>query len=582
MFVIFLHYKERQKEKVKRVFMKNNYKINLSSFFSFSQNTQLSILLKIRNTSKKMFSYLHFVIFFLFLLFFPKLPAITMDLDDNDREEIQLTLSPSTKTKNKEYKRTIFLSDELLTESSSLLQKSEKLLIPFLEWIDNQILEEPKETKISKFLGITGLGIGLCAAYGSFPLGGDFGVLIVKFLGSQNAQFQKAIYILFGVNAAIPSMALNSVATRHQFKRLAEKPVREDELSSNNKKKIKVLNFLAHSLGFFAAISSGYVGYLVSKDFPLPIQVLITASTYIGCYMFTVESQKRVSKLMVNLSSYSKASALKRENLKKRLIQAMKSISSMDQEKFNKIYNEFFNNLQDGLGDKHSNTLNKIKDLLNLGSEEPELQTASKYTSFGEKIVTVVGALIGTAETYLAFSLVNDVTPFLCDTVGISDPVSKNVISKTFATLASIPWGCLDIEGVCGRFSRIYHSFFYKDRQYTKEFVSPGVKKGIGCFSVWGGISSALPPTYLAIQVTKGLPMAIRIVVSGATFLCPASILTQAVEEMLDQGWTWIKSFRSDSIEKHKEKLVKAIEKIYFKINELSDETINSMHRHFH
>lgn len=563
--------------------MKNYFNTYLKLYCNFILRDRIYLSIENKNIIHTMFSSLRFFIRCMIMLFFLNLSALPMDLEEND--DIQLTISPTTKLKDKEDDKgtsriSLLENDELLTESSHLSQNSKEKLVPFLEWVEQQILEDPKETQCSKFLGVTGLGIGLIAAYASFPLAGDFGILVAKALGSQNAKLEKAIYVLCGINAAIPSMALNSVATRSQFKRLAEKSNRDDELSGNYKK-IKALKFLAHGLGLFSAVSSGYVGYLVSKDFPLPFQILFTACAYGGCYMFTVESQKRISTLLVNRSTHSKASNLKRENLRERLVKAMKSISSMDKEKFNTAYNELFNNLEvENLEEKHVSTLNKIKNLLNLGKEELELKPASKGTSFGGKVVTVIGALIGTAETYVAFSLVNDATPFLCDAVGINNPVAKNVISKTFASLACIPWGSLDIEGVCGSFSRIYRSFFYKDHQYAKEFVKPTVKKTITGFSVWGGISAAIPPTYLAIQATKGLPLALRIIISGATFLCPATVLEQALEEMLDQGWTWIKSFKSDSIEKHREKLVKAIEKIYFKINELPDGTIDSMYKH--
>jgi hypothetical protein len=450
-------------------------------------------------------------------------------------------------------------------------------LIPFLRWMECELIQQNKPTKSMKIAGATGLMVGLLAACVSFPLAGNFGILVVEAMGSRNSAANTLAYILCGVNAAIPSMALNSVATRSQFQRLVSSSSLESTLllPSNT---LKFLNNLSHFLCFFSAMSPCYVGYLVSEGFPWPVRILFMGPAYIGCYMFTVGSQKRLSKSLVHSLEQKNETMPKRQRIQESLIKSMKMISTMQKEDFDDVYNKFFTVLEtQATEDSYQSRLRKIKSLLDIGKESEELTPRSNCNINGKKLVGVLGSIIGTAETYLAFSLVEEATDVLCNSIGIYDPATKSVLGKTFGSLACIPWGALYIEGVKGRFTRIYDSVFNKSRSYQKEFVSLPVNTCISRFAIWGGVSAAIPSVYLSLQTTKTLPLGLRIILGGAIFLCPSTVLTEALEIMLNQGWGWVKSFRTDSLEFHKEKLIQAMRSIYLKIDEMPDSIIDSL-----
>lgn len=451
-------------------------------------------------------------------------------------------------------------------------------ITPFFQWMENELIQQQRQTKTFKISGYVGLSIGAFAAYSSFPLAADFGELLVDWMGNQNSMGRGFGHYIFGIDAAIPSMALNVVATRQQF---------QDLLSSNSNllglyedKVFKGFKITAHILGLFSAMSSGYVGYLVSKDFPTPVTILLTSSAYLGCYMFTVESEKRLLRASFNYFRQKKKTQFMRQKLQIGLLKSMKIIPKMEQEEFNLNYEEFFKQcLSQEKDEVYQNNLRKFQVLLKLGEASEELPTPSKWNNYGRIGVEVLGSIIGAAETYVAFKLVEEATLFTFDSTGVENEETRNYVSKLFASLACIPWGTLDIEGVKGRFVRIYNSLFNKELNYQKEFVKPSVKTGISAFSVFGGCSAAIPATYLAIQTTEDFPLGVRISLSAATFLCPATVLTEALEIMLDQFWSWIKSFRKDSLELHKEKLIKVMEKTYLKIGELSDSMIESLYK---
>ena len=452
-------------------------------------------------------------------------------------------------------------------------------LIPFLKWLESDVMGNTVTTKSMKVAGFSGLGVGLIAAYASFPLAGDFAVLLSQKLGLTSTD---AMYVIFGINAAIPSMALNSIATQHEFQSLVSPAGIEDQLFKKTTL-LKSVDFVAHIFSVFAAMSSGYVGYMVSENFPLPLNILFTACAYGGCYTFTAESQKRISRSLVCFSNQEKRNRFKRKALHDALVLSAKQVSTLPRESVEEIYERLYTAASPYTAENsekaHLEHSEKLRTLLSIGIRMPPLVPRSKCNVFGEKVVKSLGTFIGLAETYVAFSLVDEVTELLLGSViGINDSSTIKAISYTVSSLACIPWASLDVEGVTGRFNRIYHGLFNKNESYQEEFVNPRVRKIISRFSAWGGVSSAIPPTYLAIKTTEGLPLGARAIISAATFLCPTAVLTEALDTMLYRGWNWIKTFKNDSLEKQKERIVMSLRSVLVKIEEFPDSIIGPLY----
>lgn len=510
-------------------------------------------------------------LFFIFLLLIGgnKIVAASVDERDKSLDTKAILSHPTT-----DIDPSIF--DSLTTIPASLTVEERldapKSLDPFLKWLELDVLSPPSSNTYMNILGTIGFGIGMIAAYSAFPLAGEFAQFITELIGCGRSQ---AFYIILGINAAIPAMALNSVATRHHFQSLISSKQGAKDLFPSNKK-ILSFSMTAHALSLFAALSSGYVGYLVSKDFSLGWTVLFTACAYIGCWMFTAESQKRIARSLVYRSEQNKENNFKREKLESVLILSAHAVPNLNNQQIDRIYSTLFSKAE--TASNNQLIFKKLAILLAMGKNMPMLQTPSNCKVYTGVIIKALGAIIGAAETYVAYSLVQDVAQIICKGLSIRDEGASSALSNVAAGLACIPWACLDIEGVIGRFSNIYNYVFNKQLFFQTEFYSPAVQTAITTFSVWGGVSAAIPPTYLAIKTTENFPLAIRILISTATFCCPAAVLTEALNTMLNQGWNYVKKHKKLSLKLKRERIVDAFKLILIHLNEFPDSTISALY----
>lgn len=457
-------------------------------------------------------------------------------------------------------------------------KKNQIILVPFLKWSNENVFLKKKETFVEKISGSVGFMSGAISAYVMFSLGAGFGKIASNFLEIKDMTTKNNIINFFGINALVPMVALGATATKDNFQQMtsphSQELVKINKKSNKNKKRLVTLSYF---LAVFSAIPQSSLTYRLVQDSNFLSQMIVIPA-FIGPFFFNVNAELQlVNKFFDSLTK--READLMRSELRNKLHSSMKAMTHLEDDQINLLFEELINSES---GEGQEKILRKIKIIFNIHpNAQPEIKEEKIFNenTLSRKITKLTGFSVGATSAYVYYGLGKLGMSLICEKIGMQDPEILEILCEITGVLAYIPNAALSAISTQDRFEQIYNGllgYSKNDPKYAKSW--PGLRRLILGFSIFEGVMSATPLTYIALEsAIQGSWIQKSLVIP--TFIGPASVRSLAVERLLNRGLDWIDSRYYNTTATQRDKLIKMILKIDYILKDMKEEQIGALHQ---
>ena len=447
----------------------------------------------------------------------------------------------------------------------------------FTQWVTEAIFSTSLESTCVKLVGIIGFIWGAIGIYAFYPLGYDFGKKIGDLTNKLN---EDVLAIVFGIASIIPMVALAGLATRSQFKALvASRPKHRFPSKRRYRCLYRTSIFMAYVFGGFAAVAPFYVTDSVLQDKNLSLRMSMSITAYVAGFMYKVEAEIALFNRFFNYYTMGKEPIIveKRLFLKQRFQTAVDIITELtDTNSVQILFNKLFNR-------PISIQTNAVSQLLQFSNNADDivltndLQQQKKY-AFGEKFISILGVILGATSAYTYYTIGESAAETICDSLGLQTEKQCKFFKNVFASIVVVPWGALGIWYTQKRFEEFYQYWFGSSQKNNTPVNC--VQRSITITAWIAGSTAAIPLTYLALEATRDLESAWRVILVLTAFVGPTCIRASAFGKLLNNILQWCRDCQTPqlTVYKMRERCKQAALMLVDAMDKVDDEIVKKLY----